>query len=665
MLYQIPGLESWLKGLEFFPNGFAIAGAGFGHIYTTKNSGESWQTTDLSRTGRGLLNMRVHMEALPDQQHFWGVGDKGFVISSINGLDGNWGIAWLKPSWWLKAVSFINAQEGWAVGEHGVIWHTSTGGRLKESWTQQSVPDSVSDVTWLDVKFLDAQNGIVVGGHCQLLRCTFNTSFSGGVVAFTHDGGKTWLPEELPDARVLFAVHATDQNKIWLTGDYGVVLKYVGAASALDDFKLSAPLTMDGSLQDWPAQSGAVTLTAATAHFMDSADIPTATDISGVLQTYWTDAGVYFGVHVNDNTVVANGNSDDDAVILAIDGDNSQSKTAGHDHLYKISAAGKVYDNGVISDAVQAKVQTAAHGYNVELFIPTAQMTTTLAGGQKIGFDFGLQDNDGGGVEHYLLKDSRDPSTPSPSFGQITLVDNHLRLQHGLEPYGDLLDTYLNRQSPNTNYSTVGEGNAERLRLSWDNGHQREDRSALFGFDLSFLPSSATVTSATLKTYVTFRVPSNTALDVAAYGITRTWNIDTVTWNDAGSSMPWGAPGANDPTSDRLATPAARQTLKARDQWYDFDLTSLAPRMRDGEVKGILLRPEDGNVNGTVLLAASEMEQFPAQRPILDFTYDLQPVAMPTATPTPTATSTPTATPTATAAPTRVISHIYLPLLSR
>jgi len=670
VLYQIPGVESWLKGLKLFPDGFGVTSAGFGHIYTTKNFGESWQTTDLSWTGRDVVSVRLHMEALPDRQHFWGVGPDGIVVSSINGVNGGWARADLTPPNWLYAASFVNAQEGWAVGAHATIWHTTTGGRTKASWTQQSAPGSVSNVTWLDVKFLDDQNGIVVGGHCPIARCTYNTQFSGAVVAFTHDGGKTWLPEELPDVRVIFALHATDQNNIWLTGDYGVVLKYIGAASALNSFKLTAPLTVDGNLQDWPAQSGAVTLTAATAHFMNSATIPDAADISGVLQTYWTDAGVYFGVHVNDNTIVADGNSDDDAVILGIDGDNSQDKTAGHDHLYKISAAGKVYDNGVNSDAVQAKVQTAAHGYDVELFIPTAQMTTTLVGGQKIGFDFGLQDNDGNGIVHYLLKDSKDPATPSPAFGKITLVDNHLRLQHGLEPYGDLLDTYLNRQSPNANYSTVGEGNAKRLRLSWDNGRKREDRSALFGFDLSFLPSAATVTSATLKTYVTFRIPSNTSLNVAAYGITRTWDIDSVTWNAAASGTPWGAPGANDTTSDRLATPADRQTLKARDQWYNFDLASLAPQMNGGDVKGVLLRPEGGNSSGTILLAASEMEQFPAERPILDFTYDLRPLPMPTATPTPTTTATPTATPTPTATATPIATptpptlYIYLPLLT-
>jgi photosystem II stability/assembly factor-like uncharacterized protein len=81
----------------------------------------------------------------------------------------------------LTAVTFLNADRGWAVGDRGVIWQTSDGGR---SWKQQS-----SGVTCRleAVQFLDADNGWAAGGWTQPY-----THETHGVVLRTRDGGKTW-----------------------------------------------------------------------------------------------------------------------------------------------------------------------------------------------------------------------------------------------------------------------------------------------------------------------------------------------------------------------------------------------------------------------------------------------------------------------------------------
>lgn len=81
----------------------------------------------------------------------------------------------------LTAVTFVNADEGWAVGDRGVIWHTRDGGK---SWKLQA-----SGVTCRleAVQFLDAENGWVVGGWVEPY-----THYSRGVVLRTRDGGRTW-----------------------------------------------------------------------------------------------------------------------------------------------------------------------------------------------------------------------------------------------------------------------------------------------------------------------------------------------------------------------------------------------------------------------------------------------------------------------------------------
>jgi photosystem II stability/assembly factor-like uncharacterized protein len=90
------------------------------------------------------------------------------------------------PAEWLQdaeltAVTFVNADRGWAVGDRGVIWHTGDGGR---TWKLQA-----SGITCRleAVQFLDAENGFAVGGWTQPY-----THETHGVALRTRDGGKTW-----------------------------------------------------------------------------------------------------------------------------------------------------------------------------------------------------------------------------------------------------------------------------------------------------------------------------------------------------------------------------------------------------------------------------------------------------------------------------------------
>src|SRR3954464_11170941 len=81
----------------------------------------------------------------------------------------------------LTAVTFVDADRGWAVGDRGVIWHTKDGGR---NWKLQT-----SGVTCRleAVQFLDGEAGIAVGGWTQPY-----THQTHGVVIRTRDGGRTW-----------------------------------------------------------------------------------------------------------------------------------------------------------------------------------------------------------------------------------------------------------------------------------------------------------------------------------------------------------------------------------------------------------------------------------------------------------------------------------------
>ncbi|TWT48839.1 YCF48-related protein [Botrimarina hoheduenensis] len=86
----------------------------------------------------------------------------------------------------LNAIEMIDALQGWAVGDRGVILATDNGGR---TWSRQGAP---IEGALQSVSFIDARRGWAVGGLVQP-----HTRVSIGVVLRTKDGGRTWslLPQ--------------------------------------------------------------------------------------------------------------------------------------------------------------------------------------------------------------------------------------------------------------------------------------------------------------------------------------------------------------------------------------------------------------------------------------------------------------------------------------
>src|SRR6478672_10413717 len=160
------------------------------------------------------------------------------------------------PAQWLQdaeltAVSFIDADRGWAVGDRGVIWHTSDGGR---NWKLQN-----SGVTCRleAVQILDADNGFAVGGWTQPY-----THETHGIALRTRDGGKTW--QNTPDMTLpgLRHVRFFDTRQGWALGD-GSPLYPAGVFRSEDGGRTWSPVPK-GETEGWAtgdfrdATSGAV-----------------------------------------------------------------------------------------------------------------------------------------------------------------------------------------------------------------------------------------------------------------------------------------------------------------------------------------------------------------------------------------------------------------------
>ncbi len=89
----------------------------------------------------------------------------------------------------LHDVQFVSKNLGWAVGDHGIIWHTADGG---ENWAMQTSPIKCS---LQHLCFLTDQVGWIAGGGVG----PYGQGHF-GVVLHTRDGGQTW--KQLADGSV-------------------------------------------------------------------------------------------------------------------------------------------------------------------------------------------------------------------------------------------------------------------------------------------------------------------------------------------------------------------------------------------------------------------------------------------------------------------------------
>ncbi|MBN3851131.1 MULTISPECIES: YCF48-related protein [Burkholderiaceae] len=142
------------------------------------------------------------------------VGEHGVIVISDD--DGKtWRQSQQVPvSATLSAVTFADAQHGWAVGQWGVILATSDGG---QTWQRQRMDISV-DQPLFSVRFTNAQDGIAVGLWSLMLA--------------THDAGKTWTrvtvakpPGGGKADRNLYHIFADRQGVLYITSEQGTVLK--------------------------------------------------------------------------------------------------------------------------------------------------------------------------------------------------------------------------------------------------------------------------------------------------------------------------------------------------------------------------------------------------------------------------------------------------------
>jgi photosystem II stability/assembly factor-like uncharacterized protein len=144
----------------------------------------------------------------------WAVGDGGLIIHSTDG-----GLSWHPQTSGTKVnlrdVEFLDNDHGWAVGDDGIIIASEDGGSI---WGVQTTPTS-EDLH--RVYFINASYGWAVG--------------DGGTVLTTQNGGLLWTPQTSNTTENLHGVDFVDGTHGWAVGAHGTVIATTDGGSTWND----------------------------------------------------------------------------------------------------------------------------------------------------------------------------------------------------------------------------------------------------------------------------------------------------------------------------------------------------------------------------------------------------------------------------------------------
>ena len=140
-----------------------------------------------------------------DANNGWVVGNMGTILKTTSG-----GTSWSSNSnnlaETLYGIKFVDANKGFAVGSEGTMYKTTNGGT---TWTVAALSTDFPTKTFRGITFADAQNGWIVAGD------GFGNN---GLVLRTTNGGDTWsscAPEGIDFNLVCFPSASTG----WIFGE--------------------------------------------------------------------------------------------------------------------------------------------------------------------------------------------------------------------------------------------------------------------------------------------------------------------------------------------------------------------------------------------------------------------------------------------------------------
>ncbi len=201
-----------LNSVHFSPDGSGSLVGDRGIIFKSCEWGDEWQQQSQGNS------TWLYSIAFPDMMNGWAVGSDrnsswwgDYVSVIIHTSDGgtSWEAQNSNISGFLKSVSFIDSNKGWAVGysnDTAYIINTTNGG---EEWLIQKWDTNIS---LTEVCFIDESYGCAVGGYYGI------NGYSEGRILKTSDGGTTWEQQYCDTCEALNSVFFVDHDHGWVVG---------------------------------------------------------------------------------------------------------------------------------------------------------------------------------------------------------------------------------------------------------------------------------------------------------------------------------------------------------------------------------------------------------------------------------------------------------------
>lgn len=157
----------------------------------------------------GLTNWLYDID-FPDEQNGWIVGDSGIILNSGNGGE-SWNLQSCPTEDILFAVDFVDNKNGWACSRNAILGTTNGG----ETWEIKYIED-LDEGRFRDIQFLNQNTGFVVGG-----KGSFGSI---GVLLKTNDGGESWQEATPQSLSTLTHISIVNDKNIWVCGFGGTIL---------------------------------------------------------------------------------------------------------------------------------------------------------------------------------------------------------------------------------------------------------------------------------------------------------------------------------------------------------------------------------------------------------------------------------------------------------
>lgn len=173
--------------------------------FSCGDNGKSYQITSTGITNLPTgLSTSLKSVTFPTANEGWLCGN-GIIRHFANGV---WNADQTYGNSSYNGICFVNNTNGWAVGDNGVIIHTTDG----KNWVGQTNPDTKANGL-LDVFFLDVNEGWAVG---------FN-----GIILHTTNGGSTWVVVGNGlTTSILTSVSFTSSTNGFVVGNSKTLLKF-------------------------------------------------------------------------------------------------------------------------------------------------------------------------------------------------------------------------------------------------------------------------------------------------------------------------------------------------------------------------------------------------------------------------------------------------------